>query len=422
MKTAQWLATLLCGGLLVGLAPLKSAQAIPAYARKYDADCSMCHTVYPRLNPVGHKFRRLGYRMPEEFDNREVTLSAESLKRLSNYFSARGRARGTYANSNDDPDDFDLEMHDVTLFYTGPVTRNIGFFFELPFEPEEGNAFLEVGQINLVFGQSNNFFFSRIGQVHQFSRVGYGGLDRPIGLANPRVFDVRVNGFRPRHDGVAVEGGWSNGNFTGLVQITNGIQATGGSVLDNEDPNNHKDLAALFEYVVPDKDSSLSLLYVFGQAPTPLTDADGDGAVDDTIPGATNAKYNRFYAFADYTFEPLGLKPLIGGGLGFDNQFITGLGSTGAALVSANTNRSYFIFAELDQRLRDNLYAVARLDIDDVTNQAEAAGATRRTWMGSGGLVWSFQQFLRLSGEYQAVDNAAQAVDHQARLEAQFNF
>jgi mono/diheme cytochrome c family protein len=43
-----------------------SAQAVPAFARKYNVDCTYCHTAWPQLNRTGYIFRRLGYRMPWE--------------------------------------------------------------------------------------------------------------------------------------------------------------------------------------------------------------------------------------------------------------------------------------------------------------------------------------------------------------------
>ncbi|MBX9719796.1 MAG: c-type cytochrome [Candidatus Obscuribacterales bacterium] len=45
-----------------------SAEAIPAWSRKYGADCTLCHSAWPRLNRTGYLFRRLGYRMPQEVD------------------------------------------------------------------------------------------------------------------------------------------------------------------------------------------------------------------------------------------------------------------------------------------------------------------------------------------------------------------
>lgn len=50
-----------------------SARAVPAFARKYNVDCTYCHTAWPQLNRTGYIFRRLGYRMPYE-----VPKSAES--------------------------------------------------------------------------------------------------------------------------------------------------------------------------------------------------------------------------------------------------------------------------------------------------------------------------------------------------------
>ncbi|MEW5976344.1 MAG: cytochrome c [Acidobacteriota bacterium] len=41
-------------------------QAEPSWARKYNAQCTLCHTTYPRLNRTGYEFRRLGYRLPQE--------------------------------------------------------------------------------------------------------------------------------------------------------------------------------------------------------------------------------------------------------------------------------------------------------------------------------------------------------------------
>jgi hypothetical protein len=50
--------------VLLALAAAGSAQAIPAFARKYGTSCQTCHTAYPRLAPFGEAFRRNGYRFP----------------------------------------------------------------------------------------------------------------------------------------------------------------------------------------------------------------------------------------------------------------------------------------------------------------------------------------------------------------------
>lgn len=399
--------------LAVWLCPTKEAQAIPAWGRKYSAECSMCHTMFPNLNAFGHKFRRMGYKTPDEFEKSSSQFSPEELAKLTNYFSARGRPTVAYSKTKGGTTNFDFQMHDVTLFYAGAVTRNVGFFFELPFEPVDGFAFLEVGQINLNFGDSDNFFFARAGQFHQFSGVGFGGLDRPIGLSRADAVGTRVNGFRLRHDGAGVEMGYTAGNLTGLVQVNNGENAAGtNSVLNNNDPNKPKDVGVLLEYMIPDHEGSVSALYVFGREPAPTSVT--------VIPAGmalTRTTFNRFYLFADYTFDKIGLRPLVGGSIGFDNQFYNG-----ATLVTQNNSRSWFSFVELDKKINEDLYAVGRFDYFDPTTQSETTNGTRRTWRGTGAIVLSFQKFLRTTLEYQAVDNSATNLNHAVTAELQLDF
>ena len=52
--------------------PSFTAHAMPAWARKYNADCTLCHTTYPRLNRTGYEFRRRGYRFEWETDKSAV--------------------------------------------------------------------------------------------------------------------------------------------------------------------------------------------------------------------------------------------------------------------------------------------------------------------------------------------------------------
>ncbi|MBI1819818.1 MAG: hypothetical protein HY202_06380 [Nitrospirae bacterium] len=42
--------------------------AIPAFARKYDVSCVMCHTTFPKLNDFGNNFRDNGYQMGSDSD------------------------------------------------------------------------------------------------------------------------------------------------------------------------------------------------------------------------------------------------------------------------------------------------------------------------------------------------------------------
>ncbi len=44
------------------------AQAIPAFARKYETSCSTCHNNFPELNDFGEAFKKNGFKFPKEDD------------------------------------------------------------------------------------------------------------------------------------------------------------------------------------------------------------------------------------------------------------------------------------------------------------------------------------------------------------------
>lgn len=64
---------LLCffGGVLFMLMTSKDTGAIPAFARKYEAPCTLCHSTWPRLNDFGFKYLLNGYQMPDSEDGAE---------------------------------------------------------------------------------------------------------------------------------------------------------------------------------------------------------------------------------------------------------------------------------------------------------------------------------------------------------------
>jgi nitric oxide reductase subunit C len=78
------------GLVLVAVAPLFAShlspswfqvEAQPSWARKYNAECTLCHTTYPRLNRTGYEFKRLGYRLPQELEpGRSPASSLEPMR------------------------------------------------------------------------------------------------------------------------------------------------------------------------------------------------------------------------------------------------------------------------------------------------------------------------------------------------------
>ncbi len=58
----QRIAALLVAATVLLLAG--QAQAIPAFARRYETSCQTCHIAFPKLTPFGEAFRRNAYRFP----------------------------------------------------------------------------------------------------------------------------------------------------------------------------------------------------------------------------------------------------------------------------------------------------------------------------------------------------------------------
>ncbi len=63
-----------------------TAQAIPAFARKYHTSCTTCHTAWPVLTPFGEAFRRNGFRFPgndkDAINQDMIKLGAPAYKKV----------------------------------------------------------------------------------------------------------------------------------------------------------------------------------------------------------------------------------------------------------------------------------------------------------------------------------------------------
>jgi hypothetical protein len=53
-------------GFLWFLATAQKAEAIPAFARKYQTSCTTCHNDFPELNDFGEAFKKAGFRFPKD--------------------------------------------------------------------------------------------------------------------------------------------------------------------------------------------------------------------------------------------------------------------------------------------------------------------------------------------------------------------
>ncbi len=164
-----------------------NASAMPLFARKYNANCSMCHTTIPALNQFGFTFRARGFRMPETLGKEEETFE------LGNAFSARIQSRYDVQSTNvpngapiancvngvcgPRTTTAALSFMEATLY---PLTTSWGKYFasesELSVSPEDVFE-IENAYVRLVKGNETNFFTGRVGIFHSWE--GFGASDRP---------------------------------------------------------------------------------------------------------------------------------------------------------------------------------------------------------------------------------------------------
>jgi hypothetical protein len=187
-RPTAWV-SLLAGvcSLLAG-APL--AEAIPAFARKYETSCQTCHTVFPKLNAFGSAFRLNGYRMPKETEEmikeKQISLGAPAYKKLwpqaiwpgaiSSHVPLAVNVKLADVNTsslNEDgttstvKNDFQFPQ-EVNLFAGGTLGDHVSYLGELTFGVNPDNSVTtEVEHAHIAFDSPfgpENLFHFRVGK------------------------------------------------------------------------------------------------------------------------------------------------------------------------------------------------------------------------------------------------------------------
>ncbi|MBI3568856.1 MAG: hypothetical protein HY084_11725 [Gemmatimonadetes bacterium] len=212
--------------LALALLP-RPAHAIPAWARRYNVNCSFCHSPsVPRLNATGIGFKWAGYRMPEDLGSKvDVT-------KIENYLSARVIAAYDYAtrkNAGTEADAFSVPS--ASVFAAGPMGTHFGGYLEFERLPDATVDL--IGSMTGVWGSEQRFGGFRVGQGHMLMAAGgVAGFDRPTGISMPLAYDESVTDAVPLRLG-GDQGGIEaflvlGGRNRTAVQIVNGVVAGAG--------------------------------------------------------------------------------------------------------------------------------------------------------------------------------------------------
>lgn len=217
-----------------------SADAIPAFARKYKFSCSTCHAPFPRLKPYGEEFAARGFRLPPDQEPARSTYDVgDPLLHLQRELPLAIRMEGyaSYKESFDDNADVEWPWA-FKLLSGGPITDSISYYFYGIMEKGESikleDAFL---QFNSVFGTGIDVMFGQF-------QVSDAMFKRELRLEREdyQIYKTRI-GLLPTdltYDRGFVFSGTAPGDIDITFQVVNG-NGIDEAVDNNFDSNGFKD-------------------------------------------------------------------------------------------------------------------------------------------------------------------------------------
>ena len=121
------------------------ARGVPSYSRRYNVNCSVCHSMWGALNGAGVTFRMSGYRAIFGKDlppvEKDVDLAGGALALPKTYpLSVLTGAGVDYRKEKREPSDGSsstrtgstLALEDASVFLSSPLGKHLGFFIEFP--------------------------------------------------------------------------------------------------------------------------------------------------------------------------------------------------------------------------------------------------------------------------------------------------
>ncbi len=383
-----------------------SALAMPQFSRRENMSCSGCHTQIPRLNRFGYEYRQAGFRVPENLGKEEKPFSLEEL------FGARVQVSGDYSHRDDNgasSNNGQLQFREFTMYpLTGAWGRYFSSLTELSVAPED---FFEVenAYVKANLGTPDHMGWVRLGIAHPFE--GYGGSDRPLGLARSLIQTTAANHnqstlFTPWGlDQVGLSAGYLFRGFSAAFTVWNGnfvrseeggavkvFPAQGGELLKTATvpSNNHKDFQLFVNQMVGER-FGISAYYYRGWLDLPK-----DPKAELTPANLWQNGFDRF-ALYGYLQPHKHLALQAGGQLGIDHFF-----DANAAEPTGGTFYSGGLFGELLVPMREGLAGAVRYDFFDPSSRKD----NNELHAVTAALNWAAQNGLQLIGQYRFVDTS----------------
>ncbi len=191
MKTKFLLTPLVLA--LVGIVWPDPAAAIPAFARKYEQNCTACHNVWPMLNAAGRQFKENGYKFPKDKEKAQVI---SDFLYWDKYFPVSAILVARPYDKRDSGDEKLRALHEVELMFGGVIYNDVSGFLEIEAEDEtDFDPTVEIAAfsyhankaVNVQFAWSPVSFFDPYdtwSHIRRLTRGSYPTIDQTFGGAD----------------------------------------------------------------------------------------------------------------------------------------------------------------------------------------------------------------------------------------------
>ena len=373
-----------------------TAEAIPAYERRYGVECMTCHApLPPRLNNVGILFRKLGFRMPDADDEGRFVIKSVPARGIGDATSLVADVMARRDKETHEGNRTTFELGEVEALAGTAIGEHVAA--QAMFVAwDEGTSELENAEVQYNAGSARHQLVARGGlmQTYLWQKANHGSLT----LSTPLIFagrsPVEAEGRIPFGLGANQIGAEVGYLFTGLKEgkltstmltaaVLNGVNAEGERALRNTTSGADVYLQAMQLF---GSRNTISAFYYRGRS---ALEAEGEEAAD------TKQRFTRYGLRGNYLlFDRLDL--VAGGALGKD-RFEPSNAET--------TNRG--LFAEAVVTLAKRWIGVYRFDaVDpdkDVDDDAVRAHTVSTTFQA--------EHHLYLTGEYRRLGRAEDEKD-----------
>lgn len=236
--------------------PAHAAKKIPAWARKYNANCSLCHSpAVPRLNATGIQFKWAGYRMPDEIGEKA------DVDNVRDFVAARARLQYVYEKTGSDPaSENRFALENLSLFAGGAIGTAFGGLLE--YAREEDGEVEALVVVASAWGNASTYRGLRIGQGHMvMAGGGVAGFDRAIGISGPAPLGGATTGvpLRLGGDAIGAEAYLVTGRNRVAFQVLNSVG------VDGDARSTTKDLVVTNQFMWDDAGAGIAAAVYLGQ-------------------------------------------------------------------------------------------------------------------------------------------------------------